>query len=225
MSIDSSSLSTDLLVALVRLGRYINELESFRKIKGAVDGVVRRLRGEGLYRVLAYTTVLELMDSKGHKAKLRKWEKVKYLQDNIFAFQDQAWGDGKILIDYDCFPGVAVDRYRLGFKTHILISLREVRSKGDIDNYTVTWKIRDGFLKPTGFWGTEVCHDTDFIRGEVIFPKTRPPKQVFLIEKNRQKTHVLDTEIAKQLPDGKWIIGWELSKPKLHEQYILKWFW
>jgi hypothetical protein len=32
------------------------------------------------------------------------------MQDNVIAYQDQAWGDGEILLNYRCTPGTPVDR-------------------------------------------------------------------------------------------------------------------
>ena len=88
--------------------------------------LLRGLSQEGIYEVLDYETTLELMDRRGERAFVKKREKVRFLQNNIYAFQDQAWGDGKILIDYCCSPGTPVDCYRVGYKNIILISLRDV---------------------------------------------------------------------------------------------------
>jgi hypothetical protein len=38
-------------------------------------------------------------------------EEVRFLQGNVVAFADYAWGDGQIFADYRCSPGVPVDRY------------------------------------------------------------------------------------------------------------------
>jgi hypothetical protein len=89
-----------------------------------------------LYEVLEYESTLELKDREGRKATFKKREKVRYLQDNVIAYQDQAWGDGEILLNYRCTPGAPVDRYRSGYKTTILISRREVKDKGDVDEAT-----------------------------------------------------------------------------------------
>ena len=72
-------------------------------------------------------------DQEGKSATFKKREKVRYLQDGVIAYQDQAWGDGQILVGYRCSPGTPVDRYRSGHKTYILISRREVKNKGEID--------------------------------------------------------------------------------------------
>ena len=96
--------------------------------------VVRQLvqgqRNQGFCEVLEYESTLELKDALGKRATFHKREKIRYLQDNVIAYQDQAWGDGKILIGYRCSPGRPVDRYRSGHKTYLLISRREVKNKG-----------------------------------------------------------------------------------------------
>jgi hypothetical protein len=187
--------------------------------------VMRGFSNEGMYEVLEYESTLELKDIRGEKAVLQKHEKVRYLQDNIIAFQDQAWGDGEILINYRCTPGIRVDNYRAGYKTQILISLREVKSKGDVDDFRIVWDIRRGFLRKTGFWGTEISHRTGLIKVQVVFPKARPPLRVSVLEKNRQRTITIGKDCMEQLPDGRWMVTWERSKPKLYEQYILNWEW
>ena len=50
------------------------------------------LADEGMYEVLSYETTLELKDKQGTNAQFSKRQKVKYLQNNIIAYQDHAWG-------------------------------------------------------------------------------------------------------------------------------------
>ena len=54
--------------------------------------IVRRRSYRGLYQVLEYEATLELEDQEGKSATFKKREKVRYLQDNTIAYQDQAWG-------------------------------------------------------------------------------------------------------------------------------------
>ncbi len=183
------------------------------------------LSSEGMYEVLDYETVLEIKDKQGKNAVLKKHEKVRYLQNNIIAFQDQAWGDGKSLVNYRCKPGLPVDRYRCGYKTYILISLRKVKCKGNVDNFNIEWSIKQGFIDRTGFWATEISHNMKNITVKVIFPKNRPPQNVFIVERNRQRTLPLGEAARVQLPDGRWLLSWEKHQPRLYEQYILNWEW
>jgi hypothetical protein len=187
--------------------------------------VIGGLATEGTYEVLDYSIRLELKDREGQRALVHKQERVKYLQNNIIAFQDQAWGDGKILQNYKCTPGMPVDKYRSGYKTHILISLRDVKNRGDIDEFNIRWGISQGYLSPTGFWGTDVDHQTDIVRIKVVFPKSRPPIKASVFEKNLKRVNTLGNDSFSYLPDGRCLLSWEKPKPRRYEQYILRWEW
>ena len=178
-----------------------------------------------MYEVLEYESTLELKDARGKRATFKKREKVRYLQDNIIAYQDQAWGDGQILIDYRCSPGVAVDFHRPSRQTYILIALRDVKQHGDTDEINIQWGIKNGFLRDQEAWETQVSHPTQRLKVQVIFPKSRPPVQVVIIEDTSRRSQILEENAQRKLPDGRWIVVWETYKPRLNERYILKWEW
>lgn len=180
---------------------------------------------EGMYEVLDYESTLEILDVEGRQAQFEKREKVRYLQHNILAYQDQAWGDGEILIDYQCSPGTVVDQYRPGRKTYVLISLREVKARHDVDEFNITWRMRDGFLRQLEQWETEVRHRTKQLRVAAIFPADRPPTRVWLVEYLRRRTRPLPQNHVQRLPDSRWMVTWAIQRPRLHEEYILRWEW
>ena len=62
----------------------------------------RGLADEGMYEVLEHESTLEILDRQGKRARFQKRQKVRYLQNNIIAYQDQGWGDGQSLLDYQC---------------------------------------------------------------------------------------------------------------------------
>ena len=68
-------------------------------------------RHRGMYEILDYDSTLELADPKGEIAIFKRRERVKFLHNNVIAFEDYAWGDGEIFADYRCSPGKVVDRY------------------------------------------------------------------------------------------------------------------
>jgi hypothetical protein len=186
-------------------------------------GMLSKLGSQGLYEVLEYESTLVLKDKNGERATFNKRQKVRYLQDSIIAYQDQAWGDGKILLNYRCSPGKPVDRYRSGYKTHLLISLREVKKLRDVDEFNIQWGIGDGFLRNTEQWETEISHRTKRVIVNVIFPKSRPPLRTSIIERSRQR--VVGQGEKKRLPDGRWLVSWKKKSPRLHEQYVFQWEW
>jgi hypothetical protein len=180
---------------------------------------------QGMYEVLEYDSILELKDTQGKKAVFKKREKVRYLQDNIIAYQDQAWGDGEILLDYQCSPGKPVDFYRPGRKTYVVISLQGVRQRDDMDEFHIQWVVKNGFLRAQELWESEVSHPTRRMKVQVIFPKARHPMQVTASEDIRRKSYLLDSDNQRRLPDGRWLVSWERKNPRLNERYIIKWEW
>jgi len=73
-------------------------LEVFGEVWKILRKVMQSQSYKGMYEVLAYESTLELKDRGGKRATFRKREKVRYLQDNVIAYQYQAWGDGEILL-------------------------------------------------------------------------------------------------------------------------------
>lgn len=187
--------------------------------------LMRGFANEGMYEVLDYESTLELLDKEGKKANYRKRLKIRYFQDDNIAFQDYAWGDGEILLNYHTSYGLPVDQYKSGYKTYILLSLRGVRNRGDIDEFNISWNIRDGFLRPDGYWSTGVSHRMRKLKTTIIFPKSRLPSRLTLEENNRRKTHSLGTEFQKRLADGRMEVSWETNQPHLYEVYVLRWDW
>jgi len=210
-----------LIAVLLRLS-WLDVLGDVGKI---VHKIVQGRSYRGLYEVLDYEAALELEDQGRKRASFKKREKVRYLQDNIIAYQDQAWGDGEILVNYRCSPGTPVDRYRSGYKTYVLISRREVKNKGDVDDFNIHWGIRQGFLRQTEQWETHVKHRTRHLKINVIFPKSRPPRRATLIESNRQRSHNLGKSAQVRQPDGRWLVTWETQRPRLYETYVVQWEW
>lgn len=179
----------------------------------------------GMYEVLDYSAQLQLKDNKGRVAVYRKRQKVRFLQNDVIAFQDQAWGDGEIFSDYQCSPGIEVDRYPHGNRYYILISLRETKHRDDELTFHIKRKIKDGFTEETESFQTEIDHRTRQLKLSVVFPKSRLPTSVKLFEKNSKRSITLDSEYRQILPDGEHEYTWETKKARLYEAYIIRWQW
>jgi len=180
---------------------------------------------EGIYEILDYESTLELVDPKGKAARLKKRQRVKFNQDYIIAFQDYAWGDGECLADYQCSPGVVVDRYQEGDRWNILISLRETKSRGEIEEFYIERTARDGFTKPEEWWQVEIRHPTKRLKMAAIFPKNRRCRRAVLLQRSRHQTTVLGPDHFTDLPDGRQLLSWETGKINYFEIFTIKWRW
>src|SRR5258708_16127239 len=178
-----------------------------------------------MYEVLELEERLELCEEHGKQAVLYKRERVRFLQDNIIAYQDQAWGDGNIFADYKCSPGKAVDQYREGYRYRILISLRETKKRGDVEEFHIERKIENGFIQDSEGFQLDVDHTMRNLSFSIVFPKQRLPKTARLIEQNATRTMELGPNNFSSLPDGRVQVTFRTTKPRLFESYLLRWEW
>jgi hypothetical protein len=180
---------------------------------------------QGIFEVLEYDSCLELLDPKAKRAMFYRRQKVRFLQNNVIAYQDQAWGEGEIFADYRCSPGVAVDRYQDGNSFRVLISLRGTRNRGDVEDIHIWREIHDGFPHDTENFQNKVNHLIHDFRISIIFPSKRHPKRITMIQENTAQLMPLQAEHIRTLPDGRQKVTWETTRPKRHELYSFHWEW
>ena len=186
---------------------------------------IQKLRKPGMYEVLDYESTLEIMDPRGMVGKFQKCERVRFLQDNVIAIQDQLWGFNKNIFDYKCSPGEPVDFYESGHKTLVVISLREIRSRNDEVDLNMQWYLKGDPIGKTGLWETYINQFTQKISLSIIFPSERPPIRIWINEGNRKRSINIDKKSLIRLPNNEWKISWEKKNPLLYETYSLNWEW
>ena len=186
---------------------------------------IQKLRKPGMYEVLDYKSTLEIMDPRGMVGKFQKSERVRFLQDNVIAIQDQVWGFNKNIFDYKCSPGEPVDFYESGHKTFVVISLREIRSKNDEVDLNMQWYLKGDPIGKLGSWETYINQYTRKITLNIIFPSERPPIRIWVNEGNKKRIIELGKKALSQLPDKQWQLTWDKKNPVMHETYTLAWEW
>ena len=184
-----------------------------------------KLHYRGMYEILDYDATLEIMDPKGETAVLTRREMVRFLQDNVVAIHDHAWGNGALFAQYSCQPGVPVDFYRDGSKTNILISLRETKNRGDVVEFWIERVVKWGLVEEEEWLETEIDHQMKHLKLSVIFPLERPSRRATLSRRSTDKIIVLSQKHFALLPDGRQKLTWETNHPKLHDRYTIRWVW
>jgi hypothetical protein len=71
----------------------IDVLELLAALFRLVQRIIPIEAQPGIYEVLERDIRLELRDTKGKEAIFFKRQRVRFLQDNIIAWEDKAWGD------------------------------------------------------------------------------------------------------------------------------------
>lgn len=202
----------------------LSEWESLFKIFRKVFPFFRREQNRGVYEILEYETTLQL-NTTGETATFLKRQKVRFLQDNVISFEDYAWGEGDIFANYHCSPGVVVDRYLAGDRWNILISLRESKSRGDLEEFFIQSTFVNSFLKPEEWQQVEIRHYTKHLKMTIIFPKERHCSRAMLQRRRHHQSMELSNEHFGILPDGRQMVTWETNEIEPLEVYTLRWEW
>lgn len=184
-----------------------------------------RERPTGLFEILDYDSTLELKDIRGRRAVFHRRMKVHFLQDHTIAFQDHAWGDGKVLADYRISPGVVVDQYQESNRWNILISLRETKNKGDTEEFYIDRTVRNGFTKTLEWRQSEIWVSVRHLRLTIVFPNGRWCRRAWIHQRGKDRSAELGADHFHALPDGKRLLVWELNYPKRGEVYTIHWEW
>lgn len=182
-------------------------------------------RERGLYEILDYETRIELLDDQGVMAHHTKRQRVKFLQDNVIAFQDYAWGDGENFVEYTCRPGTVVDRYKEGDRWNVLVSLRETKSRGDVEEFHIERTVRNAFIKSEEWVQIEIRHPTRRLCIEVVFPPGRHCQRPTVVERSQHKTTRLGSEFLHDLPTGQQLLRWEMTAINQLEVFTITWQW
>ncbi len=180
---------------------------------------------KGIYEILAYDATLELLDNTGHVATFHKLQKVRFLQNNLIAFEDYAWGEGEIFHAYSVAPGKAVDFYQEGDRSNVLISLRETKHSGDIEDFRIDRTVIDGFTNTEEWQQVEIRHYTHKVTIGVIFPHNRHCRHAQVLQRSRKQAADLGPEHFHDLPDGRQLVSWETQKVQPLEIFTLRWQW
>lgn len=202
----------------------LHEWESLFKLVKKLSSFFISERNLGIYEILDYETTLEL-SATGKTATFLKRQKVRFLQDNVISFQDYAWGEGEIFADYRISPGIVADRYLVGDRWNILISLRNSKSRGDLEEFFIESTFKNSFLRTEEWQQIEIRHRTKHLKMTIVFPKQRRCKHATIQQRGRHRSIELGNEHFGGLPDGRQIVTWEINDIEPLEVFTLRWEW
>jgi hypothetical protein len=186
---------------------------------------VEERRLHGIYEVLDQSRTVTLHDPKGRVASVDTTQRVRFRQNHIAGLLDHVWGDGHILQEYRCSPGVPVDRYKEGTRHVVLISLREHKNRGDELIFTTHRQVIGGFTRASECWETEVYNRTRRLGVCILFPRQRRCRRATIVMKSTGQTVALGPSCRRFLPDGRQELVWACNEPKLQDRYLLSWEW
>lgn len=213
------------LLALVLTSITANWQAIWARFARLLRPLFKRRTDRGLYEILDYDVTLDLPDPSGRLAIFRRHQLVRFLQDHVIAYQDEAWGDGEVLSGYQCSPGMPVDFFQVGSRHLILISLRETKNRGDKVEFRIERTVKNGFTKEKEWLEAETRYPTRRLRMRIVFPRSRPCLGATLIERRKDKTTQLGERYFDIRRDGRQVLTWSRKRPAQGESYTISWNW
>jgi hypothetical protein len=180
---------------------------------------------QAVYEVLRYQATLELLDPQGQVAVLHRDQTLRFLQNGVVGLYHQVWGEGDLFADYAVTPGVVGDRFRLGARHITLISLRQIKNRGDVVRLRIRRKILGGWTRGEEWLETQVNHRTRALQVTVRFPAARPPRQASLMAEAAGTSQELDRRHWRRDLQGRVVLTWRKRHPPIGETYLLRWEW
>jgi hypothetical protein len=169
----------------------------------------------------------DLEDKDGREASCSKYQRVRFLQDEIFAVRDVIWGDTAGISNYSWTPGRVADLYRTGGKVTVLIALDAIRNRGDVAEFKARYTAMDAFTSNREWISFSTSHPTERLNVTVTFPKDRPPKTESITFTDDRDNYMDKDKYVKgsNTDDGRRHLEVTMFRPPIREEFTLHWEW
>ncbi|MCC6269201.1 MAG: hypothetical protein IT300_16665 [Dehalococcoidia bacterium] len=214
-----------LLTTLLSLIQRLLELDArtWKGIAAAVARLIGRGDPQSSYENVSLSIELELCDTKGKRATLRRTQRVRFLAAEAGVVRDVVWGEGKSLAGYTVEGAEQLSVRHEGSKKVVLLGLPTSPGKGEDVTLKTERTILDGFRPSEGYLETVVERATKRLRLQVLFPRQRPPKEVRL---EASPPVIAARPLAVRLTkSGRGYATWGMEEPKRLVTYRIRWSW
>jgi hypothetical protein len=184
---------------------------------------LRRPRSPLGYETVSLALVLELHDTRGERAVLRRRQRVRFLGDGAAVVRELLWGEGDQLVRYQAHGarrlGVRVE----GSKRAVLLDPHTRPSPGDRLTIESRRSIRGGFTRRQEYCEAVLERPTGRLELTVLFPPHRPPTTAQLVQAPSER--VLRRLHVRFRADGRAVVRCRLQQPVVGTTFSLRWTW
>lgn len=192
-------------------------------------GVSVRDRFGGPYEISKMVNELDIQSIDGSLAVHRKQLSLEFLHNQVVAIWEGAYGDGEQFADFKCTPTSlrAVDEFVEGGRRHKVISLRRLYNRGDKIDVTFERTIKNALLDPEReAFLVDVTRRTQTLIIRIIFHKEHKCTEATLYRRHGKKSSKEPlTQSFSYNEEGRQVIEWKKSRPKLGDTYTFEWTW
>lgn len=214
-----------LLTSTLTFIQRVLELEerAWKRLASVVGRLLVRGEANPSYENLHLGIELELCDSAGTRAVLRRRQRVRFLTEEAGVVRDVIWGEGKALAGYHVEGAEQLSVRQEGSRKVVLLGLPANPAKGECVTLKTERVIVGGFKPDEGYLEAVVERPTRRIRLAVLFPLGRPPKAL-RVEAYPPELPARPLAV-RMTGSGRAHATWTLNEPKRLVTYRVRWSW
>jgi hypothetical protein len=189
----------------------------------AALGVASRRTPPCSYETEWLRLVLDIRDTTGARAILRRSQRVRFLVRGATVVRELVWGNGKQLENYRARGmrrlGLTVE----GSKSAVLLAPISPPEVGDALTVTSRRTIRGAFRDRQGYCEAFLERPTRSLTLTILFPTRRPPRVARLVLAPTER--VLRTVPVHVGAQGRPVLRCRIPNPRVACTYSLRWRW
>ena len=130
---------------------------------------------------------------------------------------------GDLASQYACAPGRIVDVVRLGNRTWLLISLGEVKHRGDQVQLEVTRVLSDAFFSSDESVTVTTVGRPRRLTARIVFPEGRNPLNALAVCEGSHGAQEL--ELSSESVADRAVLRLQVPRPRPNALYAIRWTW
>jgi hypothetical protein len=164
---------------------------------------------------------LDLQNRHGSRATVMCRQRVRFLVKDARVVASPIWGEGDQLAGYEANGASRLGEQNDGSKRVQLLAIRDSHGRNHRATFVVNRQVHNGFTSPNEYFESAVQRPTKRLRLTVLFPKSRPPTETYLVSSTNEAT----PRPRLRLRDGRPRLTWCFQSPKPDAIYSLRWSW
>ena len=174
------------------------------------------------YENLLLDLTLDLRDATGGRAYVQRRQRVLFKTNEAGVIRNLVWGEGTQVKKLASQGGRRVATAREGSREVLLLALARPGQLGKSSEITTDETLSNAFRESQEYFEASVERPTHSLRLRIVFPKARPPKDVYLDAGWLLGRKSVPVRIAH---DGRARVTQTLVNPALDRVYGLRWSW
>jgi hypothetical protein len=168
------------------------------------------------YETLKFAGRLRILDRDRRVARFTRWQRIRFLEDDVQVFFDRLWGDGVLFAGYSAPSMRILDAFPTRKGYVVTLGLPQAFRKGETFDVVTQRRIVGAFIYDNAYWESAMGAPTELLSIDVFAPRGRTFDHPEIVAPPRGDIH------ADQHAN---VLRFRVRQPSVHIPYRLAWAW